>query len=92
MLAKVPNPSQFGVAELDGDQRVVRLVEKPVEPKSDYALVGVYMFDSTIFEAARAIEPSTKSMSISPGLTSAVSKSGVSEAAAGGDSPMVGPS
>jgi glucose-1-phosphate thymidylyltransferase len=58
LLARVPNPSQFGVAELDGDQRVVRLEEKPKQPKSDFALVGVYMFDRTIFEAAREIKPS----------------------------------
>jgi glucose-1-phosphate thymidylyltransferase len=58
LLARVPNPSQFGVAELDGNQRVIRLEEKPRQPKSDYALVGVYMFDRTIFEAARAIKPS----------------------------------
>jgi glucose-1-phosphate thymidylyltransferase len=58
-LTKVPNPSQFGVAELDGE-RVVRLTEKPPEPKSDLALVGVYMFDQHIFEAARAIKPSKR--------------------------------
>jgi len=58
LLARVPNPSQFGVAELDGDQRVIRLEEKPKQPKSDYALVGVYMFDRTIFQAARDIKPS----------------------------------
>jgi len=59
LLTKVPNPSQFGVAELD-DGRVTRLTEKPSEPKSDLALVGVYMFDETIFEAARAIKPSQR--------------------------------
>jgi glucose-1-phosphate thymidylyltransferase len=58
LLARVPDPTQFGVAELDGQQRVVKLVEKPKKPKSDYALVGVYMFDRNIFEAARAIKPS----------------------------------
>ncbi len=57
LLAHVPNPQNFGVAELDGE-RVVRLVEKPKEPKTDLALVGVYMFDETIFEACEAIKPS----------------------------------
>lgn len=57
LLAKVSNPTQFGVAELH-DGKVVRLVEKPKEPKSDLALVGVYMFDSHIFEAVKNIKPS----------------------------------
>ncbi len=52
------NLLQGGIAELDGDNRVARLVEKPKEPKTDLALVGVYMFTPSIFEAARAIEPS----------------------------------
>jgi glucose-1-phosphate thymidylyltransferase len=60
LLTKVPNPSQFGVAELDGSGRVLKLTEKPPEPKSDLALVGVYMFDEHIFEAAKAIKPSKR--------------------------------
>ena len=59
LLTKVPNPSQFGVAELENG-RVTKLTEKPPEPKSDLALVGVYMFDERIFEAARAIKPSPR--------------------------------
>jgi glucose-1-phosphate thymidylyltransferase len=58
LLTPVPDPEHYGVAELDGDGRVARLVEKPPEPKTDLALVGVYMFTPAIFEAARAIEPS----------------------------------
>jgi glucose-1-phosphate thymidylyltransferase len=57
LLTSVPDPENYGVAELEGD-KVARLVEKPREPVSDLALVGVYMFTPAIFEAARAIEPS----------------------------------
>ena len=57
LLTPVPDPEHYGVAELDGE-RVKALVEKPKEPVSDLALVGVYMFTSAIHDAARAIEPS----------------------------------
>jgi glucose-1-phosphate thymidylyltransferase len=57
LLTHVPDPSSYGVAELDGG-RVVRLVEKPEDPPSDLALVGVYLFGPPIFEAARALKPS----------------------------------
>ena len=60
LLAEVPNPEQFGVAELRDDNTVRRLVEKPPEPRSNLALVGVYMFDSNIFESVRRIRPSKR--------------------------------
>ena len=58
LLTPVPDPQNYGVAELDGNGRVARLVEKPGDPKTNLALVGVYMFSPQVFEAARAIEPS----------------------------------
>ncbi len=73
LLARVPNPSDFGVAELEvipdtprsqassSDEplyRIKRLVEKPRVPPSDLALVGIYLFDAHIFEATEAIQPS----------------------------------
>jgi len=57
LLTRVPDPEMYGVAELDGE-RVKRLVEKPTDPPSDLALVGVYMFKPSIIEAAREIGPS----------------------------------
>ena len=59
LLTEVPDPQNYGVAELR-DGVVVRLVEKPPEPKTNLALVGVYMFTDAVHAAARAIEPSPR--------------------------------
>src|SRR5215217_8283429 len=58
LLTPVPDPQNYGVAELGPEGSVVRLVEKPPEPATDLALVGVYMFTPLIHEAARSIKPS----------------------------------
>jgi glucose-1-phosphate thymidylyltransferase len=60
LLAKVDNPKAFGVAEVDEKGVIKGLIEKPENPKSDLALVGVYLFDSTIYRAVKAIEPSDR--------------------------------
>lgn len=60
LLARVPDPQRFGVATLDNEGNVVYLVEKPIDPKSNLALVGVYLFDSSIHEAVKSIVPSAR--------------------------------
>ena len=60
LLKQVPDPHRFGIAELNDAGDVVRLVEKPADPPSDLALVGVYLFTSKILDAVRAIEPSPR--------------------------------
>ena len=58
VLKQVANPQQYGVAELDEQGRIVRLTEKPRTPRSDLALVGIYLFDASIWQAVEAITPS----------------------------------
>lgn len=60
LLTRVKDPERFGVAALDGSGNVAQLVEKPEQPPSDLALVGVYLFDPSIHDAVRAIQPSSR--------------------------------
>ena len=59
LLKKVPDPQRFGVPELDG-RRVVRIEEKPQKPKSDYAVIGVYMYDAEVFRIIKTLKPSAR--------------------------------
>ena len=59
LLKEVPDPERFGVPVLDGD-RVVRIEEKPKDPKSRYAVTGIYLFDGRVFEIARSLRPSAR--------------------------------
>ena len=59
LLKKVPDPQRFGVPELE-DRRVLRIEEKPKEPKSEYAVIGIYMYDATVFDIIGRLEPSER--------------------------------
>lgn len=57
LLKQVADPQRFGVPELEG-RRVVRIEEKPKEPRSDYAVIGIYMYDADVFNIIRTLKPS----------------------------------
>ena len=57
LLKKVADPQRFGVPRLDG-QRVLQIEEKPAKPKSEYAVIGIYMYDARVFEIIRVLKPS----------------------------------
>ncbi|MBV8153343.1 MAG: NTP transferase domain-containing protein [Candidatus Eremiobacteraeota bacterium] len=59
LLKHVDDPQRFGVPELDGD-RIVRIDEKPAEPKSSYAVTGIYMYDRRVFDFIRKLKPSNR--------------------------------
>lgn len=60
VLKEVDNPSAYGVAKLRADGSIAQLIEKPANPPSNLALVGIYMFDRHVFEAVDAIQPSAR--------------------------------
>jgi glucose-1-phosphate thymidylyltransferase len=57
LLKKVEDPERFGVAEFRG-KKIVSIEEKPKKPKSDYAVTGIYMYDSKVFEIIKTLKPS----------------------------------
>jgi glucose-1-phosphate thymidylyltransferase len=59
LLKSVPNPRDFGIAQFENG-RLTRVVEKPSQPPSDLAIIGIYMFDAPVFEAVEAIQPSAR--------------------------------
>ena len=59
LLKEVPDPQRFGVPELKGDQ-IVRIEEKPANPKSKYAVTGIYMYDHSVFDLIRPLKPSQR--------------------------------
>jgi len=59
LLKEVPDPERFGVPVLEGD-RVVRIEEKPKSPRSNYAVVGIYMYDARVFEIIETLQPSAR--------------------------------
>lgn len=59
LLSEVENPRAYGVAEMDGES-VVRIVEKPKDPKSNWAVTGIYFYDGTVFDTVRTLKPSDR--------------------------------
>jgi glucose-1-phosphate thymidylyltransferase len=59
MLKEVEDPERFGVAELDGE-KVLSIVEKPTEPKSNKAVIGIYMYDGRVFDIITTLKPSER--------------------------------
>jgi len=59
LLKDVPDPERYGVPEFDGD-RILRVIEKPEDPPSNYSVIGIYFYDSTVFEHIKTLSPSQR--------------------------------
>ena len=59
LLKQVPNPQRFGVAQVSGD-KIIAIEEKPKKPKSDYAIIGIYFYDASVFDIIRSLKPSAR--------------------------------
>ncbi|HUB27607.1 MAG TPA: sugar phosphate nucleotidyltransferase [Tepidisphaeraceae bacterium] len=59
LLSQVANPKAYGIAEMEGD-RVAQIIEKPTDPKSNWAVIGIYFYDSHVFEIVRTLKPSAR--------------------------------
>ncbi len=59
LLKQVPNPQRFGVAQVSGD-KIIAIEEKPKKPKSDYAIIGIYFYDASVFDIIRELKPSAR--------------------------------
>jgi len=57
---QVPDPQRYGIAEFDDNKKVVSIIEKPEHPKSDYAITGLYIYDNTVINKAKNLEPSPR--------------------------------
>ena len=60
LLKQVDDPKRYGVAVLNRKHQIVEIEEKPIQPKSDYAVVGIYFYDASVFDIIRTIEPSAR--------------------------------
>jgi len=59
LVKQVPNPQRFGVAQVSGD-KIIAIEEKPKKPKSDYAIIGIYFYDASVFDIIRSLKPSAR--------------------------------
>jgi len=59
LLKKVHDPQRFGVPEIDGN-KILSIVEKPKEPKSEFAVIGIYFYDATVFDIIKTLKPSDR--------------------------------